>query len=73
LKIHGRFVKDMLRDPINRAMVDAINRMGHMLGLSTVAEFVESPAILEELRSIGVDFAQGSAIAPPAVFELGPP
>jgi diguanylate cyclase (GGDEF)-like protein/PAS domain S-box-containing protein len=72
LKIHGRFVKDMLKDPIDRAMVDTINRFGHMLALRTVAEFVESAAVLEELRSIGVDFAQGSAIAPPAAFELGP-
>jgi ammonium transporter, Amt family len=40
-----------------RLIVDAINRMGHMMDLRTVAEFVESPAIVEELRSIGVDFA----------------
>ena len=71
LKIDGRFVKDMLEDPIDRAMVDAINRMGHMMGLSTVAEFVESPAIIEALRSIGVDFAQGFAISRPAPFDLG--
>ena len=73
LKIDGRFVKHMLEDPIDRAMVDAINRIGHMMGLSTVAEFVESPAIIEELRSIGVDFAQGFAISRPAAFELGRP
>ena len=73
LKIDGRFVKYMLEDPIDQAMVDAINRMGHMMGLSTVAEFVESPAIIEELRSIGVDFAQGFAISRPAAFELGRP
>jgi EAL domain-containing protein (putative c-di-GMP-specific phosphodiesterase class I) len=71
LKIDGRFVKDMLEDRIDRAMVDAINRMGHMMGLNTVAEFVESPAIIEELRNIGVDFAQGFATSRPAAFELG--
>ena len=73
LKIAGHFVTDMLEDPIDRAMVDAINRMGHMMGLSTVAECVESPAVIEELRSIGVDFAQGVALSRPAPFELGRP
>ena len=73
LKIDGRFVKDLLEDPIDRAMVDAINRMGHLMGLNTVAEFVESPAIIEELRSIGVDFAQGFAVSQPARFVLGRP
>jgi EAL domain-containing protein (putative c-di-GMP-specific phosphodiesterase class I) len=73
LKIDGRFVKDLLEDPVDRAMVDAINRMGHLMGLNTVAEFVESPAIMEELRSIGVDFAQGFAVSRPARFVLGRP
>jgi diguanylate cyclase (GGDEF)-like protein/PAS domain S-box-containing protein len=73
LKIDGRFVKDLLEDPIDRAMVDAINRMGHLMGLNTVAEFVESPRIIEELRSIGVDFAQGFAVSQPARFVLGRP
>jgi diguanylate cyclase (GGDEF)-like protein/PAS domain S-box-containing protein len=73
LKIDGRFVKDLLEDPIDRAMVDAINRMGHLMGLNTVAEFVESPTIIEELRSIGVDFAQGFAVSQPARFVLGRP
>src|SRR6185503_19162914 len=73
LKIDGRFVKDLLEDPIDLAMVDAINRMGHLMGLNTVAEFVESPAIMEELRSIGVDFAQGFAVSQPARFVLGRP
>ena len=65
IKIDGGFVKEMDRDPVSRSMVTAINKIGHAMGLHTIAEWVESPAILEELRSIGVDFAQGYAIARP--------
>jgi diguanylate cyclase (GGDEF)-like protein/PAS domain S-box-containing protein len=70
LKIDGRFMKDMLDDPIDRAMVDTINRMGHMMGLSTVAECVENPAMIEELRIMGVDFAQGFGVSRPEPFAL---
>lgn len=70
LKIDGRFVKDMLDDPIDRAMVDAINRMGHMMHLSTVAECVESPTMIEELKTIGVDFVQGFGVSRPEPFAL---
>jgi diguanylate cyclase (GGDEF)-like protein/PAS domain S-box-containing protein len=70
LKIAGHFVKGMLDDPVDRAMVDAINRVGHVVGLSTVAQCVESPAMIEELRAMGVDFAQGFALSRPEPFEL---
>ena len=59
LKIDGAFVKDMLKDPIDHAMVEAINRVGHVMGIETVAEFVEDADILEALREAGVDYAQG--------------
>ncbi|PKM29948.1 MAG: ammonia permease [Gammaproteobacteria bacterium HGW-Gammaproteobacteria-11] len=59
LKIDGTFVKDIDTDPIARAMVASINTIGHEMGLKTVAEFVESQAILDCLRAIGVDFTQG--------------
>ncbi|CAN5494099.1 hypothetical protein BH11PSE11_BH11PSE11_30360 [soil metagenome] len=65
LKIDGAFVKDMMGDPIDHAMVKAINQIGHVMGLKTIAEFVENDAILEELRRIGVDFAQGYGIEKP--------
>jgi len=65
LKIDGGFVKDMLDDPIDRAMVEAINRVGHVMGIKTVAEFVENGEILEALREIGVDFVQGYHIDKP--------
>jgi EAL domain-containing protein (putative c-di-GMP-specific phosphodiesterase class I) len=68
VKIDGSFVKDMLDDPVNHAMVEAIHRIGHNMGKKTIAESVEDRAALKALRAIGVDYAQGFAIAPPAPF-----
>jgi EAL domain-containing protein (putative c-di-GMP-specific phosphodiesterase class I) len=68
LKIDGVFVKDMATDPIDRAMVESINHIGHVMGKVTIAEFVESNEILERLRQIGVDYAQGFGIARPEPF-----
>ena len=65
LKIDGLFVKDIVNDPIDHAMVSAINQIGHTMGLKTVAEYVENREIFQELKTIGVDFAQGYGIAPP--------
>lgn len=65
LKIDGAFVKDMLKDPIDRALVESIHRVGNVMKLKTIAEFVENAEILEELREIGVDFAQGYGISYP--------
>lgn len=65
VKIDGGFVKDMLGDPTYLAIVEAINQVGHALGLKTIAEFVENDAILQKLRAMGVDYAQGYGIAQP--------
>lgn len=59
LKIDGMFVKDMLEDPIDFEMVKSINDIGHVMGLETIAEFVENDEIADKLREIGVDYAQG--------------
>jgi diguanylate cyclase (GGDEF)-like protein/PAS domain S-box-containing protein len=66
LKIDGGFVKDILRDPIDKAMTETINRIGHIMGLKTVAEFAESEGIVCALKKIGVDFVQGYAVSIPA-------
>jgi diguanylate cyclase (GGDEF)-like protein len=65
LKIDGLFVKDIMDDPIDYAMVKSINELGHVMGKHTVAEFVEKESILWKLREIGVDYAQGFGIAKP--------
>lgn len=68
LKIDGSFVKDMLDDPINRAMVEVINHIGHVMGKRTIAEFIETPHIEQALLEIGVDYAQGYLIERPQLF-----
>ncbi|PRA58971.1 MULTISPECIES: EAL domain-containing protein [Pseudomonas] len=68
LKIDGSFVRDMLDDPINRAMVEVINHIGHVMGKRTIAEFVETPQIEQALLEIGVDYAQGYIIQRPQLF-----
>jgi len=65
LKIDGSYVRDILHDPVDRAMVEAVNQIGHSMGIQTIAEYVEDRAILGALASIGVDFAQGYAIDKP--------
>jgi diguanylate cyclase (GGDEF)-like protein/PAS domain S-box-containing protein len=69
LKIDGSFIKDMLNDPIDNAMARSINQIGHVMGLRTIAEFVENDAILAEVKAIGVDYAQGYGIARPRPFD----
>ncbi len=65
LKIDGVFVRGMLEDPIDRVMVKTINEIGHAMNLKTVAEFVETDEVRKALVEIGVDFAQGYALAEP--------
>lgn len=65
IKIDGSFVKDMVEDNLDRAMVESINQIGHVMGMETIAEFVENDAVVELLREMGVDYAQGFSIAEP--------
>ncbi|MEO8134483.1 MAG: EAL domain-containing protein [Betaproteobacteria bacterium] len=62
---NGGFVKNLERDKIDRAMTETINRIGHIMGIKTVAEFAENEAIIGELRSMGVDYAQGFGVCYP--------
>jgi diguanylate cyclase (GGDEF)-like protein len=70
LKIDGAFIRDMLDDPMDAAIVEAINNIGHVAGLKTIAEFVESKAIQDRLKSIGVDYLQGYGIHRPEPVPL---
>jgi diguanylate cyclase (GGDEF)-like protein/PAS domain S-box-containing protein len=65
LKIDGSFVADMGQDTTASAMVSAINEMGHVLGIQTVAEHVENTTTLEAMRDIKGDHVQGFAIGEP--------
>ncbi len=68
LKIDGSFIKDMVDDPMDRAMVESINQIGHLMGLKTIAEFVENDAILAELKTLRIDYAQGYGIHRPELL-----
>jgi diguanylate cyclase (GGDEF)-like protein len=69
LKIDGSFVRNIVNDPVDRAMADTINRVGHIMGLQTVGEYAESAEVIAELRTLGVDFAQGYGVQrPQALF-----
>ena len=65
IKIDGSFVRHMLNEPMDIAIVEAIHQLGQAAGIETIAEFVEDLPTLERLRSIGINFAQGYAIAKP--------
>ncbi|HEC12105.1 MAG TPA: EAL domain-containing protein [Acidiferrobacteraceae bacterium] len=69
LKIDGSFIKDIATDPIDLAMVKSINDIGHVMGMRTIAEFVENDDILSRLRVIGVDYVQGYGIRHPFPLE----
>ncbi len=65
LKIDGSFVKEILHDPIDREMVRSINEIGHLTGKKTIAEFAENPEIINMLRGMGIDYAQGYGVSEP--------
>ena len=69
LKIDGIFIKSILNNKIDCAMVESINNVGHVMGLRTIAEFAENEEIIDVLKRIGVDYAQGYGVAMPALFE----
>jgi diguanylate cyclase (GGDEF)-like protein len=68
LKIDGYFVKTLLENEIDKAMVTSIHQVGSVMGLKTIAEFVENEAILKELTRMGVDYGQGYGIGKPEPF-----
>ncbi|EHQ51319.1 PAS/PAC sensor-containing diguanylate cyclase/phosphodiesterase [Ectothiorhodospira sp. PHS-1] len=69
LKIDGIFVRDVVQDATDRALVSSINDIAHLMGKQTIAEYVESEAILKILRDIGVDHVQGHFIGEPRPLE----
>ncbi len=68
LKIAGVFITDMLNDPMDHAIVDAVNRIAHILGMQTIAESVENAATLARLAELKIDYAQGYFIGEPEAF-----
>jgi len=69
LKIDGQFVRDLVNDPLDDAAVRCFVDVARVVGVKTVAEFVDSPAVLQRLREIGVDYAQGYLIHRPEALD----
>lgn len=69
LKIDGSFVRNVCRNAHDAAVVAAINEVGHILGIDTVAEYVHDGATACCLRDLGVDYAQGYAFGAPQPLE----
>jgi len=69
LKISGLFVKDIIDDPIDLAMVKSINEIGQVMGKKTIAEYVENEEILEKLIELGINYAQGYFTGKPVLLD----
>ena len=66
VKISGHYVRAVADDPVFGTLVSAVSQIGVIMGISTIAEQVDSEAVLDKLRVLGVAYAQGTAVAPPA-------
>lgn len=69
LKIDGIFIRDLVNNEVDQAMVASINNIAHIMGLKTVAEFVENEATRALLQETGIDYAQGYLISRPSPLE----
>lgn len=69
IKIDGSFVRDIVDDPINMSFVEAIIKIAHVMGLETVAEYVENEAIYNAIQGTQIDYIQGNHVSRPSPFE----
>jgi diguanylate cyclase (GGDEF)-like protein/PAS domain S-box-containing protein len=65
VKIGSHYVRAVVDDPVYGALVSVVNEVGRIMGIATIAKGVESEAVLQRLRTLGVGYAQGFAVAPP--------
>jgi EAL domain-containing protein (putative c-di-GMP-specific phosphodiesterase class I) len=68
VKLDGSLVRDVATSRVSQAMVHAVNYVAHVMGMKSIAEFVESQAIMTALKKLSVDYAQGYAIGKPQPF-----
>jgi diguanylate cyclase (GGDEF)-like protein len=69
VKIDGFFVREILTNPHDQAIVKSMNEIAHFMGIQTIAEFVENDEIAGRLAQIGVDFVQGYAVRKPLFLD----
>lgn len=63
LKIGGHYVRGVVDDPVYGTIVTAVNQVGRLMGIATVAEEVDTEPVLHRLRNLGIGYAQGGAVA----------
>ncbi|HEY0351588.1 MAG TPA: EAL domain-containing protein, partial [Gemmatimonadales bacterium] len=66
LKIGGHYVRGVIDDPVYGTIVAAVNEISGLMGIATIAEEVDSEPVLNQLRKLGIGYAQGHAVAVPA-------
>ncbi len=71
VKIDGSFIKNLVGNQIDYTLVEFIHKISQMMGIKTIAEFVENQDILTQLRALGIDYAQGYALAQPSPITSG--
>ncbi|MFM2342101.1 MAG: hypothetical protein RLZZ592_1754 [Pseudomonadota bacterium] len=69
LKIDGQFIRELGRDALDLATVRCFRDIAKVVGVATVAEFVDAPEVLEQLGALGIDYAQGYLLHRPEGFE----
>lgn len=66
IKIEGEFIRNMLQDDKYMAFVKSIVTLAQNLGMKTIAEFVEDEEVLQAIRDLGIDYAQGYFVGLPS-------
>jgi EAL domain-containing protein (putative c-di-GMP-specific phosphodiesterase class I) len=70
LKIDGSFIRGMVDDPIDLAMVQAIHQIGKVMNIKTIAEYVENDALVTVCQHIGINYLQGYGVGKPIPISL---
>jgi EAL domain-containing protein (putative c-di-GMP-specific phosphodiesterase class I) len=69
IKIDGNLVRDISEDRVDHGIVESINSMAHLLGIKTIAESVDSDAVMQKLKLLGINYAQGDILARPELLD----
>ena len=65
LKIDGQFIKNLMDEPLNKVAVSCFVDAANVMGIETIAEYVDSPESLDQVRKLGINYAQGFLIHQP--------
>jgi len=69
LKIEGEFIKTLPNSPTDRVFIEGIVNVAKKMGIKTIAEFIENENVLEVVKDLGIDYAQGYYLGKPEPLE----